>query len=596
MQIKRTFDLLDRNLEKFPRPDALVSKVDGKWKPYSTKEYKDYADNIAYGLISLGIQPKDTVVTVSNNRPEWNFVDMGIAQSGAIHVPVYPTISVTDYIYILNHAEAKVIFVSDSKALSRIKEAVKEVPSVKYIYSFDKIEDQTNFIELYNLGKQNADKLKEELQNRKNAITSDDIATIIYTSGTTGLSKGVMLTHNNFISNFTASTNIIDLTPEDKILSVLPLCHVYERCFCYMYQYVGVGIYYAQNPASVSRDLIETGTCGCNTVPRIFESIINRIFSEARGFEGEQRKLFEAAVEHAYKFEHDEVNGPEYEAKRKFYDEHVYSHWRKNYFGNLKFIGCGGAALPMALSHLAWAAGITVQEGYGLTETSPIIAHSLRCKDGHVFSAVGPIVSNLDVKIAEDGEIVVKGPSVMKGYYKNPELTKEVFTEDGYFKTGDIGVITQKGPYKHLHITDRKKDVFKTSGGKYIAPLQLEGVFKASNYIDNIMIVGENQRFPSAVISPDFGAIKSFLESNGVNISDRQEMIIHPLVKDLFDKEVRAINRTLGKHEEVKHYSLVPDTWTAEGGQLGQTQKLRRKNVSAQYKEMLDKMREMDAN
>lgn len=587
--VKRIFDLLDYCCEKYNRNDALACKVSGNgWRTYSYNDYREKANLLSYGLLALGIKKGDTVVTVSNNRPEWNFVDMAIAQTGAIHVPVYPTIGADDYEYIFNHCECKMVFVADASAYRRMSSVVPKIKTIEKVFSFTDIEGVENMETVLALGEKSKVYYQKELETIKASVDENDVVSIIYTSGTTGLSKGVMLTHKNFVSNFTAGSNVIGALTKgkDKIISILPLCHVYERCFCYMYQYNGIGIYYAQNLGTIVRDICDIHANGCNTVPRIAEKIIENIMKEGAKLTGWRKKMFDRAVEAGYRFEHYNANGLIYNIMNRVYDAFVYRRWRKYYFGGeMKFFGCGGAALPVSLSRLLWAAGIKVQEGYGLTETSPIIAHSIPGKGGHKFTSVGPIVSNEDVKTDEDGEILVKGPNVMKGYYKNPELTAQVFTEDGYFRTGDIGYISAGNC---LHITDRKKDVFKTSGGKYIAPQMLEGKFKESKYISQIMIVGENQKFASAVISPNFEELAAYMAQSGVKFASNEEIISNPTVVALIDSEVKRINKLNGKHEEVKRYRLVPDVWSAETGELSQTQKLKRKAVTEKYAALIE--------
>ena len=588
MEVTRIFDLLDYCCEKFPRKDALAAKENGAWKTYSTQEYRETATALSYGLLALGVKKGDAIATVSNNRPEWNFIDMAIAQVGAVHVPVYPTISSEDYNFILNHCQCQYVFVSDASAYRRISAVAGDVKSLKKIFSFNQIEGVENWHTRLENGRKSKVYYQKELEQIKASIKPNDLASIIYTSGTTGLSKGVMLSHNNFVSNFTVSTGIPSLGPKDKVLSILPLCHVYERCFCYIYQYSGVGIYYCQNLGTIVDNFCEIQANGCNTVPRVLEKIFEKIFNDGAKLKGFRKKLFDKAVADGKEFEHNFANGLIYNIERKVLDLFVYRHWRKNYFGGkLKFLGCGGAALPVSLSHLCWAAGLNVQEGYGLTETSPIIAHSTRTKYGHKFTSVGPILPNEDVKIDDDGEILVKGPNVMLGYYKNKELTDSVFTKDGYFRTGDIGYISS---HNCLHITDRKKDVFKTAGGKYIAPQMLEGKFKESQYIAQIMIVGENQKFASAIISPDFDALKNFLSQKGIVCNSNQEIIENNEVKALIESEIKRINKTIGKTEEIKRCRMVADVWSAETGELSQTQKLKRKAVTQKYESIINEI------
>ncbi|MCQ2253588.1 MAG: long-chain fatty acid--CoA ligase [Bacteroidales bacterium] len=584
MEITRIFDFLDNACEKFPRKDCLVSKVDGQWKMISTEEYRQTATYLAYGLMALGIKKGDKIASVSNNRPEWNYIDMAIAMCGACHVPVYPTISSKDYDFILNHSEVKMAFISDVTAYNRVAAVKDNIKTMEKIFSFNEIEGVENWKAVLNLGISKADEYKEKLEAVKASVTPDDLCSIIYTSGTTGISKGAMLTHNNFVSNATASCEILGLDHNDKILSVLPLCHVYERCFIYMYQYLGIGIYYAQNLGTIVSNFKEVGANGCNTVPRVAEKIVEGIMKEGAKLTGHDKELFDEAVALGREWEH-EGKSPEYYERIKQLDP-VYKHWRDDFFGgNMKFFGCGGAAISPNLSRMLWAAGIKVCEGYGLTETSPVIAHA--SVKHHKFTSVGPVISNEHVKIDEDGEILVKGPNVMAGYYKNPEATAEVMTEDGYFRTGDIGYLSE-GNY--LHITDRKKEIFKTSSGKYIAPAMIEGKVKESPYISQLCIVGENQKFASAIISPDFDALKIWLQNNGTDSSamTNEDVITNADVQKLIDEEIQKVNKTIGKVEQIAKHHLVADVWGSDTGELTQTQKLKRKVVAAKYKAIID--------
>lgn len=591
MEVRRIFDLLDNACEKFPRKDCLAAKIDGNWVFTSTQEYRQMATTLAYGLLALGVKKGDKIATVSNNRPEWNFIDMAIAMTGAIHVPVYPTISSKDYDFILNHAEVKFAFISDATAHRRVSAVADNIKTLEKMYSFNEIEGVENWKSVLELGKKSEVYYKEELEKAKAAVEEDDICSIIYTSGTTGLSKGAMLTHKNFCSNFTAACEILGLNHTHKILSILPLCHVYERCFCYMYQYLGIGIYYAQNLGTIVRDLCDIKANGCNTVPRVAEKIVEGIMKEGAKFTGLKKKMFDKAVELGRRFEHNNANGWFYNLELKMLSS-VYKHWREDFFGgNMKFFGCGGAAISPNLSRMLWAAGIKVCEGYGLTETSPIIAHA--DVNHHKFSSCGPVVSNEHVKIAEDGEILVKGPNVMKGYYKNPEATAEVMTEDGYFHTGDIGYLSAGN---FLHITDRKKDVFKTSSGKYIAPQMIEGKCKESQYISQVCIIGDSQKFASAIISPDFETLKIFLKKEGIEGElSNEEIIKNEKVIKLIDSEVQKVNKTLGKVEQIAKFRLIADIWSSQTGELTETQKLKRKVVNKKYEHIFNEIYGIEA-
>lgn len=584
MKVTRIFDLMDYMCEKFPRHDCLASKINGQWKYVSTEEYRRAATMTAYGLLALGIKKGDKIATVSNNRPEWNFVDMAIAMTGAIHVPVYPTISSTDYDFILNHSEVKYVFVSDATAYRRISAVKDNIKSLEKIFSFNEIEGVENWNTVIELGIKNAEKYRETLEKTKEAVDTDDICSIIYTSGTTGISKGAMLTHKNFTCNAIASCEILGLDHNDKVLSVLPLCHVYERCFIYQYQYLGIGIYYAQSLGTIVENLCEIKANGVNTVPRIAEKIVEGFMKEGAKLTGEQKALFDKAVALGREWDHNKSDS--YYKEIAALDGPVYRHWREDYFGgHLKFFGCGGAAISPNLSRMLWAAGIKVCEGYGLTETSPVVAHASVKR--HKFTSVGPVINNEIVKIAADGEIIVKGPNVMKGYYKNPEATAEAIDKEGFFHTGDVGYISE-GNY--LHVTDRKKEIFKTSSGKYIAPTMIEGKAKESQYISQICMVGENQKFASALISPDFEALKIYLNGIGIeaNKLSNSDIAARREVIDLIDDEIQKVNKTIGKVEQIAKFYVTPDVWSPETGELTQTQKLKRKIIATKYKDIID--------
>lgn len=590
-EVRRIFDLLDYACARYPRTDCLSYKSDDKWIAVSTEEYRQTATLLAYGLLALGVKRGDKIATVSNNRPEWNYVDMAIAMTGAVHVPVYPTISSNDYDFILNHSEVKMVFISDITAYRRVSAVRDNIKSLQRIFSFNEIEGVENWTAVLALGKQNAAALRDRLEEVKASVEPDDVCSIIYTSGTTGISKGAMLTHRNFVSNATASCTVLGLDHNDKILSVLPLCHVYERCFIYQYQYLGIGIYYAQSLGTIVRDLCDIKANGVNTVPRVAEKIVEGFMKEGAKLTGEAKEQFDRAVELGREWDH-EGKSAEYYREVAALDEPVYRHWREDFFGgHLKFFGCGGAAISPNLSRMLWAAGIKVCEGYGLTETSPVVAHA--SVKHHRFGSVGPVVSNETVRIADDGEILVKGPNVMKGYFKNPEATAEAIDADGFFHTGDVGYLSE-GNY--LHITDRKKEIFKTSSGKYIAPAMIEGKAKESPLISQICMVGENQKFASAIISPDFDAVRICLQNEGfdaLNMTNAEVASCDATVR-LIDGELQMVNKTIGKVEQIAKFHVVPDVWTSETGELTQTQKLKRKAILAKYAGVIDAIYSQD--
>ena len=579
MEVTRIFDILPYHAATFlPKEDVLASKENGEWVKYSIRQYREMVDNISYGFLALGIQPGDKIAQISPNRSEWNFVDMAILQVGAIHVPIYPTISESDYAYILDHSEVKYIFVSGMELLRKIQHILPDIPHIKGIFTYKEHLEIKNLSELVDLGIQN--KNPELLEQRKAAIHPDDVATIIYTSGTTGNPKGVMLSHDNIISNFKACRYIPPFGEEAKAVSYLPLCHVYERMLNYLYQYLGFSIYYAENIGTITDNMKEVKPDILSTVPRLLEKVYDKLFATGHKLKGYKRWIFFWALHLALRYELNGANGWFYELKRKLYDKLVYSKWRDALGGKHLLIVSGGAALQPRLGRMFTCAGITVLEGYGLTGTSPVIAVSNLTRNGVKFGTVGPVLKNVQVKIADDGEILCKGPSVMKGYCKEPELTKESIDSDGWFYTGDLGHIEPEG---QLKITGRKKELFKTSFGKYISPQLIEDSFKESLFIDQIIVLGENQKFAGALIVPDFAFLKSYCNVKEIPYSTNGEMIRNPRIRKRFKAEVDKYNSTLGETEKIKTWDLLKDEWTVETGELTPTLKVRRKFISSKY-------------
>ncbi|MFN5829393.1 MAG: AMP-dependent synthetase/ligase, partial [Bacteroidota bacterium] len=466
MEIKRVFDLLKHYQQNNPRPDALVTKVNGQWKNYSTNDFVDYVDHLSYGLANIGINKDDKIAIISNNRPEWNFADYASQQCGAISVPVYPTISLHDLIFILNDAQVKLVFVSSADLYQKVAEAAKQAPSVKFIYSFNQIESVAHWTELYENGKKNP--AKEKIETIKSQIDGNDLLTILYTSGTTGTPKGVMLSHNNLLSNSFASQYLCPFQKEWKALSFLPLNHVYERMLNTLYIYLGLGIYYAESLETIGDNLKEVKPQVFATVPRLLEKVYDKIVAKGHEQTGIKKTLFFWALDLGLKYELNGANGWWYEMQLAIANKLVFSKWREALGGNVTAAVSGGAALQPRLARVFNAAKIVVLEGYGLTETSPVVAVNSFKPNGIMFGTVGEVIDGVTVKIAEDGEILVKGPNVMLGYYNHPDATSEVIDTEGWFHTGDIGKFIDN---RYLKITDRKKEIFKTSGGKYIAPI-----------------------------------------------------------------------------------------------------------------------------
>ncbi len=588
MEVRRIFDLQDRYATLCPdKTDALAGKdEDGQWKKYSTQEWLDNSRHVSYGLMKLGVKKGDNIASITFNRPEWNFLDMGIQQIGAIHIPIYPTISDKDYAYILKHAEVKHVFVAGEEMYRRIKHIVPDIPSIEAIYTFRDLVGIQHLNELMELGKENP--CPEDLQKIKESITPEDLATIIYTSGTTGTPKGVMLTHNNIISNFKAVSYIPPYGPEHRAMSFLPICHIYERMMNYTFLYKGLSMYYVANMGVIAESLREVHPHVFTTVPRLLEKVYDKILIRGRNLKGIKKQIFFWANNVGLRYElGKEKRNPLYALKLKIARKLVFSKWKAALGNNLDIVVSGGAALQPRLNRIFWAVGIRVLEGYGLTETSPVIAVSDFSPGGIRFGTVGPVLRGVKVKIADDGEILVKGPNVMKGYYKDPALTREVVDEEGWFHTGDVGMIEPGG---QLRITDRKKVIFKTSFGKYIHPQLLENALKESPFIDQSMVIGENQQFPAALIVPDFNHLREWCRVKGIPYTTNAEMITMPRIKARYRKEINHYNQRFGSYERINRFELLDHEWGVETGQLSATLKVRRSYLAKIYAEEINRL------
>ncbi len=584
---KRLFDFPYYQLEKYPQEKALITKYNGKWVATSTQGYLDKANAFSRALIQMGIKPNDKVALISTtNRTEWNICDIGIMQTGAQDVPIYPTISEEEYEYVLNHSESLYCFVSDKEVYDKVMAIKTNVPSLKEVYTFNEVKGAKNWSEVLEKGKDESN--QNELDKRKEAIHEDDVATLIYTSGTTGKPKGVMLSHKNIASNakFSAERLPIELGKSSG-LSFLPVCHVYERMLHYMYQYCGVELYFAESLETISDNLKEVKPEVMTAVPRVLEKVYDKIYAKGGELSGIKKKLFFWAIDLGLKYEPYGENGWWYETQLKLANKLIFSKWREALGGNLKAIASGSAPLQPRLARVFNAAQIPVMEGYGLTETSPVVSVNDMRNHGFKIGTVGKPLRDTEVKIAEDGEILVKGPQVMIGYFKNQEQTDEVI-KDGYFYTGDIGEIDSEG---FLKITDRKKEMFKTSGGKYVAPQVIENVMKQSRFIEQIMVIGEGEKMPAALIQPDFEFIKEWGALKNHNLpSDPKELVNNNDVIARIQEEVEHYNEKFGHWEKVKKFELTPDVWSIEGGQLTPTMKMKRKVIKEQYKELYNRI------
>jgi long-chain acyl-CoA synthetase len=584
--VRRTFDLLDRYQALYNyKNDVFAAKVNGSWVKYSAQDYIEKSNFISYALLSMGLKPGDKIATVSNNRPEWNFADMGMAQIGVIHVPIYPTISFDDYYYILGHSEPSMIIISDKGLYEKLKGVIEKVPSIKWVCTFNGIDGTLAWNDLLEKGQSAANQYYDEVQKIKSNITPDDLATLIYTSGTTGLPKGVMLTHDNLISNFTATAKLYELGAEHRVLSFLPLCHVYERSLNYNFQYKGLSIYYAENLGTIIENLKEVKPHIFNTVPRLIERIYDGIIGKGKDLPYFKKMIFFGAVNLGLKFNIEHKNNWLYRIQLKVADRLVFSKWREAIGGEVRYIVCGGAALQKRLGLVFSAAKMITLEGYGLTETSPVIAVNDPSRKKYKIGTVGPILEGVEVKFADDGEILCRGRGVMSGYYKAPNLTEDVIDSDGWFHTGDIGSIDSGG---FLKITDRKKEIFKLSSGKYISPQLIENKLKESFFIEQAFVVGENEKFASAIIVPNFVFMHNWCARHGISFQDNQDMISNPKVIARFQHEVKHTNHKLGKTEQIKRFKLVADDWNMQSGELSQTLKLKRKYLYDKYQSVID--------
>jgi long-chain acyl-CoA synthetase len=585
--ITRLFDFPYYQLEKNNVPDCLTTKYDGVWIKTSTQEYIDKSNTISRALLRLGIKKNDKIAIISSsNRTEWNIMDIGALQTGAQTVPIYPTIAAEDYEYILNHSEATFCFVSDSVVLEKLKTIQKNVPLLKEVYSFDQIANCKNWNELLILGQDQSN--QDVVEDRKNNVLPSELATIIYTSGTTGKPKGVMLSHNNIVSNVLDSSPRIPFEEgTSRALSFLPICHIFERVILYIYQYYSVAIYFAESIEKLSDNIKEVKPTVFSVVPRLLEKVFDKIYAKGSDLTGIKRKLFFWAIELGLRYEPYEANGFWYELQLKIARKLIFSKWQEGLGGNLTVMVSGSAALQPRLTRVFAAAGMPVMEGYGLTETSPVISVNDMRNGGFRVGCVGRVINNVTVKIASDGEILCKGPNVMMGYYKDEQLTNEVII-DGYFHTGDIGIIDGDG---FLKITDRKKEMFKTSGGKYIAPQLIENAMKQSLFIEQIMVIGDGEKMPAAFIQPSFDIIREWAKKHQEDVGDlNEEIASNPKVIARIQKEVDFINEKFGNWEKIKRFELTPNIWSIEGGELTPTLKLKRKVVREKYKELYDKI------
>lgn len=584
-EINRIFDFPYYQLKTYNLERAFSTKYDGEWQSVSTQEFINQANAISRGLLRLGVKPNDKIAVISSsNRTEWNVLDIGVLQIGAQNAPIYPTISSEDYEYILNHSEAMYCFVSDNEVLQKLN-TIKSHTKLKNVYSFDRIKDENHWTDILKLGEDTSN--QNEVELRKNNVSPHDLATLIYTSGTTGKPKGVMLSHNNLVSNVLDSEKRVPFNhAKSKALSFLPVCHVFERMILYLYQYCGVEIYFAESIDKMGDNVKEVQPNVMTGVPRLYEKVYDKIVAKGNEQKGIKKMLFFWALNLGLKYEPYGKNGFWYELQLKIARTLVFKKWQEALGGKLDIMVSGSAALQPRLTRVFAAAKLPIMEGYGLTETSPVISVNDVRQGGFRIGTVGKIIDNVDVKIAEDGEILVKGPNVMLGYFKEPEKTAEVMTND-YFHTGDIGEIDSDG---FLKITDRKKEMFKTSGGKYIAPSIIENQLKQSRFIEQVMVIGDGEKMPAALIQINFDFVEKWGKIHGITFHSQSDIISNPQLIDRIQKEIDEANKKFGQWEQIKKFELTPDVWSIDAGHLTPTMKMKRKDIKEKYIQLYNKI------
>ena len=586
MEITRVFDILELYKTTYKKEDVLSAKENKQWKKYSSDDLITKTNSVSYGLMSLGLTEKDKVAIISNNRPEWNFCDYGSQQANLVTVPIFPTISNTDLTFILNHGEVTTIFISDKSIYAKLVAIEKEIPNVKHIISFNPIDGVVSFADFIKLGEQNAN--PQKLAETKKAILPSNLLTILYTSGTTGTPKGVMITHHNLVSNVTACQGFAPFQSTWKALSFLPLNHVYERMVSTLYLYKGISIYYAEGLETIGDNLKEIKPQIFVSVPRLIERVYEKITATGEKLTGFKRKIFDWSMRIANTYELNNKNSLWYKIQHKIADKLVFSKWREAVGGNLVCIASGGAALNPKLERIFLCANIVCLQGYGLTETCVVVSVNRYGEDNIRIGTCGPVISGVEVKIAEeDGEILVKGPNLMMGYYKNPEATAEVMDSEGWFHTGDVGTFIEG---RFLKITDRKKEIFKTSSGKYIAPLMIENKIKECRFVEQSMVVGENQKFASAIIVPSFVNFKEYCKDHNITWTNNEDMSANEELKKLINDHVKLMNKSLAPYEQLKRVGILSKEWSIEGGELTPKMSLKRKIIKEKNIDAINKI------
>ena len=583
MEILRTFDLLE-NLKTYPpKEDILARRTHGKWIKYSIDQYYEISHTVAYGLLAMGFKPGTKIITITNNRPEWNFMDMGINLAHMIHIPVYTTLSHDDYLHIFNHSDAELIVIGSAGLYKRIVPIAKEVERDIQFMLMDDADDVMCLSKLYELGRENKEKFAPVVEENKKTISPDECASIVYTSGTTGLPKGVMLSHRNMMFNSHGHAMRQTKNYSHKMVSFLPLCHMYERTMNYEYQELAISIYYAESLATIASDLKDCHSDGFCAVPRVLEMMYGKLEEAGKKLTGFKANIYWAAWDYGNNFDNQNTSWF-YLLKQKLFDKLVYSKWRENLGGHEMLVVSGGSSIQAKIVRCFNAAKLYIFEGYGLTETSPVIAVNSPADKYNVIGTVGKAMDGTELSFAEDGEILTRGPHVMLGYYKNPEATKEMIDEEGWLHTGDIGFL-QDGMY--LKITDRKKEIFKLSSGKYIAPQVIETLLRESEYIENAYVFGANEKFASAVIIPSYNKVKAYADAHGIKTETKEQLLEDKEIEKILNAEVAAVNAKLAAHENIKRPTFLFDDWNTDNGMLSQTLKLKRRNLQKRYESVI---------
>jgi long-chain acyl-CoA synthetase len=588
---KRLFDCIAFQLENKPLDDMLAGKAGGQWKTYSTREVQETVNQLSAGLLSLGIGPndmtvegRDKVAILCKNRPEWVMLDLAIQQIGALLTPIYPTINVNELEFVLNDAQVKIVFTNDEDSFHKVMSIKDRIPSLKEVFTFDHVANARHWKEVTAAS---TPELIAQIKPIADRINYEDTATIIYTSGTTGTPKGVMLSHRNILSNVVASTPCFPPGERMRSLSFLPLNHIFERMVTYLYLFNFTAIYYAESLETIGDNLKEVKPDMFTTVPRLLEKVYDKIMQKGNELTGLKKKLFFWAHDLAEKFEINKSQGSWYDFQLGLANKLIFSKWREGLGGNIKCIVTGGAACQVRLIRIFTAARIPIMEGYGLTETSPVISVNQYNEEGRLFGTVGPLIDKVEVRIAEDGEILSRGPNTMMGYYKRPDLTAEVMTPDGWFRTGDIGTLVDN---RFLKITDRKKELFKTSGGKYVAPLPIENKLKESPFIEQVMLVGSERKFVGALIVPSFPNLKDWCRRNGITESDNEILMQLPKVTEMYKELVESFNKFFNHVEQVKKFELLAHEWSVDTGEMTPKLSLKRKVIMEKYRDAIERI------